>query len=462
MNSSSDAPVYNLKAVVHETGLKPDTIRAWERRYGLPDPRRTESGHRLYSQLDINMLKWLIARQNEGMNISRAVVLWRQFQEMQMDPTDAAAYAMISAEPETPVHVSAGDTITQMRDAWVSACLNFDEQYAERIVSQAFALFSVEIVCVELLQRGLATTGEGWFHGRVTVQQEHFASALATRRLEALLAATPTPTRPSRILIGCPPDDHHIFAPMLVSLLLRRRGWDVIFLGADIPLEDLIATTRSARPQLVILSAQLLHTAASLMSMGQLLFNERVPMAYGGRIFRQLPSLRQRIPGHYLGDRIDAAPQVIDQIMALPHAQAALTPVVHEYQEALHHFKANAAQIEADVWHRVGASCFRPEHLEQANQTMRRNISAALMLGDLRFLEPDFVWASEMLGNRYKKSDDLLVLYLQAYLAAFQLHLNENGAIISNWLQHFMMDLADTPQRSPITNGRATGEEHTR
>ncbi|HMN28091.1 MAG TPA: MerR family transcriptional regulator, partial [Caldilineaceae bacterium] len=78
MNPSPDAPVYNLKAVVRETGLKPDTIRAWERRYGLPEPRRTESGHRLYSLNDINMLKWLIARQNEGVSISRAVELWNR------------------------------------------------------------------------------------------------------------------------------------------------------------------------------------------------------------------------------------------------------------------------------------------------------------------------------------------------------------------------------------------------
>ncbi|MBV7338587.1 MerR family transcriptional regulator [Chloroflexi bacterium TSY] len=64
-----------MKAVVQQTGLKPDTLRAWERRYGLPNPRRTESGHRLYSQQDIAVLQWLIARQNEGLSISRAAAL---------------------------------------------------------------------------------------------------------------------------------------------------------------------------------------------------------------------------------------------------------------------------------------------------------------------------------------------------------------------------------------------------
>ncbi|HMN28092.1 MAG TPA: B12-binding domain-containing protein, partial [Caldilineaceae bacterium] len=87
------------------------------------------------------------------------------------------------------------DNLAQLREAWLTACLNFDEQTAERVLAQAFALFTVEVVCIELLQRGLAAVGNGWYAAKFTVQQEHFASALATRRLEALLAATPAPTR---------------------------------------------------------------------------------------------------------------------------------------------------------------------------------------------------------------------------------------------------------------------------
>ena len=74
---NTTAPVYNLKAVVMETGLKPPTIRAWERRYGLPQPQRTDGGHRQYSERDIETLKWLIARQAEGISISHATELWR-------------------------------------------------------------------------------------------------------------------------------------------------------------------------------------------------------------------------------------------------------------------------------------------------------------------------------------------------------------------------------------------------
>ena len=69
----SKSPVFNLKAVLQETGLIADTLRAWERRYGLPTPNRSAGGHRLYSQYDIETIKWLIARQAEGLSISRGV-----------------------------------------------------------------------------------------------------------------------------------------------------------------------------------------------------------------------------------------------------------------------------------------------------------------------------------------------------------------------------------------------------
>jgi methanogenic corrinoid protein MtbC1 len=439
MNPSPDIPVYNLKAVVRETGLKPDTIRAWERRYGLPEPHRTDSGHRLYSQNDINMLKWLVLRQNEGMSISRAVILWRQLAETDVDPAAlagnvSASSASLGAPTDPVAHGPVADNLAQLRDGWLNACLNFDEQTAERIVAQAFALFSVEAVCVDLLQRGLSMIGDGWFQGRVTVQQEHFASALAIRRLEALLTATPAPTRPNRILLGCPPGENHLFAPMLVTLLLRRRGWDVVFLGADVPLDDLNATVRAARPQLVVLVAQLLHTAATLLEMAELLLNERVPLAFGGRIFALIPELRQRIPGHYLGDHIDAAPPMVEKIMAHARLQSTLTPTSYEHQEALHHFKLRQPQIEAEIWRQLGANGFDHEQLAQANEQVGRDMIAALTLGNLDFLHPQLAWMEGVTQPPFGLSAQLLTKYLNAYIAAVERHTDERGALVTQWL----------------------------
>ncbi|MGD8857690.1 MAG: MerR family transcriptional regulator, partial [Chloroflexota bacterium] len=77
MQQTRQTPTFNMKAVVQETGIRPDTLRAWERRYDLPTPERTEGGHRIYSQRDVDTLKWLMVRQEEGLSISHAVELFK-------------------------------------------------------------------------------------------------------------------------------------------------------------------------------------------------------------------------------------------------------------------------------------------------------------------------------------------------------------------------------------------------
>ena len=91
----------------------------------------------------------------------------------------------------------------------MQACLNFDEPRAEQTLTQAFALFPLNSVVLDVLLRGLAEIGEGWYRGEVAVQQEHFASALAVRRLQTLIAASPAPTRAERVVLACPPGEQH-------------------------------------------------------------------------------------------------------------------------------------------------------------------------------------------------------------------------------------------------------------
>jgi DNA-binding transcriptional MerR regulator len=260
MATLEETPTFNLKAVVQETGLKPDTLRAWERRYGLPQPARSAGGHRLYSQHDIDILKWLIARQEEGLSISRAVDLWQQLVEEGKDP-----FWEMAAEEEGlagPAPLEVGDTLAQLRASWVEACLEFDEPRAEYVLAQAFALYPPKTACLELLQKGLSQLGERWYQGEVTAQQEHFASALAMRHLEALIGINPPPTRSGRILIGCAPEEEHAFSPLLLALLLRRRGWDVVYLGANVPIDRLEGTIAHVEPDLVVLTAQMLAAAS--------------------------------------------------------------------------------------------------------------------------------------------------------------------------------------------------------
>ena len=429
--TSSHTPTFNLKAVLLETGLKPDTLRAWERRYGMPRPERTGGGHRLYSQHDVDALKWLIARQREGMSISRAVELWRRLEAEGQDPLHVATSAMAAS---TPMPLAGGEAISELRQVWVSACLGFDEQTAEHTLAHAFALYPAETVCFEVLQKGLSHIGEAWYQGQVTVQQEHFASALAMRRLDALLAAAPPPTQAGRILVVCPPEERHTFAPLLLTFLLRRRGWEVIYLGANVPVDRLETALSSVKPDLVILTAQLLHTAATLLSMAQVLQREHVPSAFGGRVFNLLPALRARIPGQFLGERLETAPQVVEQLMTTPQPppHPVETPSA-AYRQALDHYLERQSLIEAQVRKVMQHANVPHAHLSIANLNMAHNIAAALELGDTEFLGKNIAWVEGLLRNN-DISTDVLRRYLSAYYQASKAHLDGRGKPIVDWL----------------------------
>lgn len=430
MSASEELPTFNLKAVVHETGLKPDTLRAWERRYGVPQPKRTSGGHRLYSRHDIQLLKWLVARQQEGLTISRAVEMWRHLVAEGREPDLGP-----QAAPElTRLPLGGGEALAELRQTWIDACLAFDERRAEQVMAQAFALYSVEDVCLELLTKGLSAIGAGWYEGNISVQQEHFSSALAMRRLESLLAATPSPTRQKRILTLCAPEDLHTYSPLLITLLLRRRGWPVTYLGANVPLGRLETTLAVARPALAVVSAQQLPSAANLREMALLLQSEGVPVAFGGLVFNIIPSLRERIPGHFVGPSLAEVVPTVETLLAQPQESAAVAEPDPAYLAARREYRQKRARIEAAIWEKIRNAESLQLYLANANLHLARNIMAALTLGDLDFLGRDLEWVRGLLIN-YQLPAEHLGFYLHAYLEAARRELTGDGRIIVDWLE---------------------------
>ena len=427
---TSDEPLFNLKAVVRQTGIKPDTLRAWERRYGLPTPHRSAGGHRLYSQRDIDTIKWLAVRQQEGLSIKRAVDQWRQLGADGQDPLLLAALAPQRAAAG-PVY-AAGEALTNMRQDWLEACLAYDEQQATLILNQAFALYPPETVAVELLQRAASQVGEGWHQGQVTVQQEHFCSALIVRRLEALAMAAPPPARPGSILIACPPEEYHIISPLLLTFLLLRRGWQVLYLGANVPIEQLETTIAVAKPQLAIMAAQRLHTAATLVEAAELLQREGVPLAYGGLIFNLLPALRRQVAGHFLGEVLAEAPQMVESLLAVPRPAPAAVKIPEAYRQALDRFQERQALIEAHLLQKLGPTALAPNHLSMANRELGLTIGAALALGDIHYLGTDVEWVRGLLRNR-QVPDEAMHAYLRAYHQVATEQLGKENPVV-DWL----------------------------
>ena len=431
-----DFPTYNMKVVVQETGLKPDTLRAWERRYGVPNPQRTAGGHRLYSQAEIDMLKWLVARQAEGLSISHAVELWQQLTDDGVDPAEAYTGEAAPIEPVAPI---SGSQLGQRREAWINACLAFDEARAQRILAEAFATYPMETVCLELLFFALRQIGNGWYQGDVTVQQEHFASTLALRQLEALLAALGPQARGEKILVANPAGEQHTFSSLLLTLMMRRRGLDVVYLGANVPLLRMSELLEQVDPAIVVLSAQTLRTAATLKEMAEFLTDAGFITLFGGAVFNSVPEIRNVIPGYFLGQDLQEAPDVIHRFLQKPLAVPAQQPLSESYLGTLQAYRHVRVDVDALVLHELTGTPWNSVHLAQANINLGENIEAALQLGNMSFLTEDILWVRGLLVNyQLQMPEVLLRAYLETYQAACRELLAQNGELILDWFAELL------------------------
>jgi methanogenic corrinoid protein MtbC1 len=305
----SNEPIYNAKAVTRQTGVTPATLRAWERRYGVLLPDRTAGGHRLYSARDIAAIKWLRQQIEEGMTISRAVML------LQHQTGRAEFVPPVQVLAEAPLPARSLDTI---RADLYEALIDFDEATADEMLSEAYSLHPIEAVCVNVIQAVLAQLGHDWVNGKITVAHEHFASNYLRRKLLALIDTGPS-TRPGTIAIGAAPADMHEMGILLLSIFLRRRGWHVVYLGQAVPLEDLSKSLPMLNADVLVLAATVSDSAQALRGIQSWL--DRIPaaqrpaFAFGGPAFNDRPELVGEVPGTFLGETIQSGIDTIERLM---------------------------------------------------------------------------------------------------------------------------------------------------
>jgi DNA-binding transcriptional MerR regulator len=293
----SDEPLLNIKAVSQATGIEPVTLRAWERRYGIPTPRRSGEGYRLYSERDVAILHWLKSKVDTGVTIRQAVAI---LESQSPQGIDAAR----------SLQVLEGSSLNSMVDFLLDSAYGFDAPGAHRIINQAFALFSVEDVCLKLLLPTLSRIGDEWRAGDSSLQVEHFITNLIRQHLLALDAAMPQPSRPQRVIVGCAPGDWHEMAVLMLSLFLRRLGYQVVYLGQAVGKAHLRETLEQIRPEGVVLSASVFETVRVLPDINRLVQEAgggRTWFAFGGALFAHAHGLKERVGGIYAGDTLQEA-----------------------------------------------------------------------------------------------------------------------------------------------------------
>lgn len=296
----SDEPKYTIKSVSGLTGIRPVTLRAWERRHEVLSPHRSNNRYRLYSDRDVAILRWLKSRVDQEVSISAAVSELRSLRTTGFWP---------EAIPSIPAQQTQENLLTpdEYTAQLYQALTRRDEAKAGQIFLEMHTAFDLMTLFEGVIVPTLVKIGEGWFRGELSVAVEHFASAYLRGKLLTLLQAYPIRRSAAHVLIGCGPDEQHEIGSLMLAVLLRAEGFRVEYLGPDIPLEDLVDYAGDERPNMVILSATTEPAARQLRNLQNKLNRLQRPVlfGFGGGAFNTHPNLRSEIPGVFLGATLE-------------------------------------------------------------------------------------------------------------------------------------------------------------
>jgi DNA-binding transcriptional MerR regulator len=232
----SEEGVLRIGELSRRVGVSPDVLRAWERRYGVLRPTRSEGGFRLYSAADEERVRRMLSLQRQGLSAAVA----------------ARTAAAGDGEPSAPVAPASG--ADDLRRALADALDRFDEAAANRAFDRALGTLTLDTLLLEIVLAYLADLGERWSSGAASVAQEHFASNVIRGRLLGLARDWGQGGGPLALL-ACPPGELHDLGLICFGLALRARGWRIAFLGADTPVDTLTRVVADLQPDLVVLTA---------------------------------------------------------------------------------------------------------------------------------------------------------------------------------------------------------------
>ena len=247
----------------YRVGVRPDLLRAWERRYGLLAPRRSESGYRMYTERDEWRVRLMLEKLRSGVS------------------TAEAAHAVAAMERDSELPDGAVETPLELAEQLGAALESFDEDGAHQTLDRLLGLHGLERAIRDALMPYLRSLGDRWARREVTVGQEHFASRLLEGRLLALARGW-NKGLGHRAVLACPPGEQHTLPLVCFGLILRNRGWRNVYLGADTPPSTVHMAADTIDANVVVLSAATIDRFATIERQLRRLARARLLMLAGG------------------------------------------------------------------------------------------------------------------------------------------------------------------------------------
>ncbi len=259
---------YPIRLVAVRTGLTPHVLRAWERRYGVVSPSRSEGGQRLYSDLDIERLRLLRRLTDGGHAIGRIgslplTELVRLDEETGREEEGASSYGEGSRDEAEQTRAGrVGESIA----ATLRATRRLDAVELQAVLEQSAVMLGVPVFIDEVVAPALVRVGHGWAEGSVSVAQEHMATAVFRRVLGWLFQVYDVKGAGPRLVVATPPGQVHELGALMVATSAAAEGWAVTYLGPDLPVADLLSAVGQTGARAVAVSAVYVPEGADLLA----------------------------------------------------------------------------------------------------------------------------------------------------------------------------------------------------
>jgi len=237
---------YPIKVVSQMTGLSEFVIRAWEKRYDAVVPSRTETNRRLYSEENIEKLRLLNEAVQKGHNIGGIANLSIPDLKLMLEKERSTMKKHLSEEVTSDVD--------SLLDVCVEAVKTYDARELETILLKASSKLSQPQLIENLVVPLVYKLGELWHEGIIRVANEHLATAVIRSFLANIIEQN-EPDENAPILISATPrgQDHELGA-MIVGVTAAPLGWKVIYLGPNLPVEEIAAVADSLEAKVIALS----------------------------------------------------------------------------------------------------------------------------------------------------------------------------------------------------------------
>lgn len=237
--------LYKIKTISSLTGFNPTLLRAWERRYALLVPNRTDTGHRLYTAEDLRVLRRVRNLLDQGRSIGEIVAQGRsRLLDQDIRPPGQASANQSSGLP----------MLDSLREELLQAALRLDDVTIQQGLDRAFGSVSAVKVFEHLIIPLAREMGQLWERKLASVAAEHLLTQCLQRRLQRLIEVENRSGQRALAICAGFPDEYHELGLQMLAYHLLQQGFEVVCLGPALPFEDLALAIQLRRPQFVMLS----------------------------------------------------------------------------------------------------------------------------------------------------------------------------------------------------------------